>query len=486
MEDIILSPYAPNLIESTRSIGYSLETAMADIIDNSISNFSTKIEVEFSSYKNPYIAIIDNGNGMEADELEKAMRYGSSSSLDERESQDLGRFGLGLKMASMSQCRKLTVISKKNGDISATCWDLDYIYTTKNWSLKKHSTEEIKKLLFVERLERETSGTIVLWENFDRISETELYFEKEFNEKIDKASTHLSLVFHSYLDKNKKLEIYFNNRLLDAIDPYLLSNRATQPLEEEMLFLNQVPIKIKPYVLPFTSKMSAEEKQNQNEMKNLNIGQGLYIYRNNRLIVWGKWFGLLRIGELNRLAKIRIDLPNSIDTYWTIDIKKSNAQIPSAIKEQLKQIIIRTVGKSERVYRYRGRKVSKDKLEHVWNKISERENSFQYLINKDVEIYKVLEQTLNEEQQQLLNSFVRSVEDAFPYQDVYYELAKDHQFEEKTQTDDEVYEIAKQSLDKLSDNKQGQIKLVESFKNTDLFCKYPNVIKLLEEEYYEK
>ena len=108
-----MPPYAPILMESTRSIGYSVEAAIADVIDNSIAAFATNVEVNFFPSSDPYICILDNGNGMTISELENAMQYGSKNPLDTRSENDLGRYGLGLKTASLSQCRKLTVISKK-------------------------------------------------------------------------------------------------------------------------------------------------------------------------------------------------------------------------------------------------------------------------------------------------------------------------------------------------------------------------------------
>ena len=188
MKDIILTPYAPYLVESTRSIGYSFETALADIIDNSISNYANRIDVKFNADEEPYVAIIDDGTGMTRGQLEQAMRYGSSSSLDAREEIDLGRFGLGLKMASMSQCRKLTVLSKQRGKISAATWDLDHINKTKEWSLITYSSTDVKNLKFYDDLNKQTSGTVVLWEELDRISESPLDFDNELNQKIDYAS----------------------------------------------------------------------------------------------------------------------------------------------------------------------------------------------------------------------------------------------------------------------------------------------------------
>ncbi|HOC33201.1 MAG TPA: ATP-binding protein [Ruminococcus flavefaciens] len=113
MRTIELPPYAPTLIESTRAIGYSLDAAIADIIDNSIAACSKNIDIFFFPVGDAYIAVLDNGNGMNAAEIDVAMQYGSRNPLDARASNDLGRFGLGLKTASLSQCRILTVISKK-------------------------------------------------------------------------------------------------------------------------------------------------------------------------------------------------------------------------------------------------------------------------------------------------------------------------------------------------------------------------------------
>lgn len=487
MDDLILNPYAPNLVESTRSIGYSFETALADIVDNSVSNFSKRIDIKFSTSDKPYIAIIDDGLGMSSDDLENAMRYGSSNSLNDRAENDLGRFGLGLKMASMSQCRKLTVVSKHNNKFSAACWDLDYIHKTEQWSLIRFTDKEIKKLRHVSDLEKYKSGTIVIWENMDRISESPHDFANEFNEKLNFADKHISLVFHRFLENKLSkqfFEIFFNNRKVEPIDPFMLANRATQQLEEEILFIDKTQIKITPFIIPFMSKLTTKERAIQDDYKDLNLKQGLYIYRNNRLIVWGKWFRLLSDSELKRLARVRVDLPNSIDSHWKIDVKKSSAQIPSVIKEQLKQIVVRVVGKSERVYKYRGRKANHSEFHHIWNKIDTREK-IQYLINRDIPIYQVLLNSLNDEQEKLLDGFIKSLEDGFPYSAVYYDLAQDKQFESQLLEVEQVYQLAKNTIDGLSKNKDEQLANLKNLSTIDMFQKYPDVIKLLEEEFQQ-
>lgn len=484
MKEKELVPYAPNLVESTRSIGYSFETALADIIDNSISNFATRIDVEFRGGDTPYVAIIDNGVGMSSKTLEQAMRYGSSSALDKRSEEDLGRFGLGLKMASMSQCRKLTVITKRKGVISGACWDLDHIHKTGKWSLIVYPEDTTLTLKFSNLLQDLKSGTVVIWENLDRISESPLDFEREFNEKLDYADRHVSLVFHRFMDKReskKVIDFYFNKRKLEPIDPFMTNHKATQPLEEESIFIDRVQMKVKPFIIPYANKLSAEERQWLNINRDLNLNQGIYIYRNKRLIVWGKWFRIVGENELSRLARVRIDVPNAMDHLWKIDVKKSNAAIPSIIKDQLKMIILRTIGKSEKVYRYRGRKIKTDSYEHVWNKIENRDK-FQYVVNRDLPLYKALEDSLSDEQFRLLDSFINSIEDAFPYDAVYYDKAKDVQFEEKTLEIEKAYQAARASMDYLQGNRESQLIALKTLKNIDMFVKYPEVLEMIERE----
>lgn len=485
MNDLELTPYAPNLVESTRSIGYSFQTALADIIDNSISNKAKNVEVRFNNGESPFVAVLDDGIGMSTLRLEQAMRYGSTSSLVERDKNDLGRFGLGLKMASLSQCRKLTVITKQDEKLSAASWDLDYIHETEKWMLVRYSEKQAKELRFANELDQKVSGTIVLWEKLDRISESASDFDREFNEKLDLADKHMSLVFHRFLDKKmikQHFQLFFNSRKVEPIDPYFINNPSTQQLETETLFIDGKTIKVTPFITPFINKLSSTEKQIIREYKDLDLKQGLYIYRNNRLIVWGKWFRISSDSELKRLAKIRIDLPNNIDEHWTIDVKKSSAQIPSMIKDYLRIIVERAAGKSERVYKYRGRKVTNSSYEHVWNKVVNREK-MQYLINRDLPTFQILADKLDDTQFQLLDAFVKTVEDSFPYAAVYYDLAKEEKYEETTLSEEEVYGMMNLTIETNGASGEKLKALVKTFKSMDIFNKYPQAIERIMEEY---
>jgi hypothetical protein len=238
LKTITLPPYAPTLIESTRAIGYTLEAAIADIIDNSVSALASFVDIFFFPADDSYIAILDDGNGMNAVALETAMRYGSQNPNEERAPNDLGRFGLGLKTASLSQCRTLTVASIQNGQIEARRWDIDHVIAVDDWSLIILETEsEINILPCVEKLRELKSGTLVVWQNLDRLKVGELDFDRSMGKKMDEVRAHLSLVFHRYINGETglpKVQIRMNNTPIPAADPFLL-RRNTQVMSDEYI-----------------------------------------------------------------------------------------------------------------------------------------------------------------------------------------------------------------------------------------------------------
>ena len=201
MKHIDVPPCAPVLMESTRAMGYSLEAAVADIIDNSIAAGASEVSISYSPYVAvPYVAILDNGTGMDSSQIDDAMRYGSQSSLNVREATDLGRFGLGLKTASLSQCRSLTVISKQGRKIVGRRWDLDEVYKSNSWSLLKLDNDDIKSIeLYTTLLAPLKNGTLVIWEKLDRMLKGTSKPEKLMTKLMDDVRKHLSLVFHRYI-----------------------------------------------------------------------------------------------------------------------------------------------------------------------------------------------------------------------------------------------------------------------------------------------
>lgn len=488
MKNKIVLPEAPILVESTRSIGYSFEAAVADIIDNSISADASEIYINFQSAGNPYLCIIDNGMGMTLEELEQAMRYGSKSSREIRSKNDLGRFGLGMKMASLSQCRKVTVVTKKNNQIHAAAWDLDYIIETDDWTLKLFSEAEAREFPCVQYLDKFKSGTVVIWQEFDRIKEESANFQKAFDDKVNLTKDHVALVFHRFLNGDvgvqNHIKLYFNNDEIHGIDPFLTSNPATQRLSEQDILIGKERIKVKPYVLPMMSKISKKDIDLLGGRAELRLKQGFYIYRNKRLIIWGTWFRLIKQNELRKLARVRVDIPNTLDSIWEIDIKKSKASLPYMIKKNLTDIVINTVGRSEKVYRYRGRNVNNDEFIHPWDVIKNRGN-YEYKINRDLPILKSLEQAMDDSQVSLLESYLDLIEKTFPYGDVYCRISQNEmELEKKDKNEkDEVYQQALAFIHQIGQTNGDIDGFINLMKMMEPFCKYPDIVQKVEEKY---
>lgn len=491
MEQLQLFPSAPILIESTRSIGYSFESAVADIVDNSISAGAKNIIIDFEVQDNPFVAIIDDGEGMTRIDLIAAMKYGSQSSLSVRSKSDLGRFGLGLKVASLSQCRKLSVISKsKSSMLIGASWDLDVIEQTQDWTLLILSEQEVNSKLCKLNLNNLNQGTIVIWEEFDRISSTSVDATKVIIEKMDNVSKHLSLVFHKFMSNENvgnSLNFLVNGVKLKATDPFLLNHPSTQRLSVETLTIENQNIYVKPYILPHAKKLTKENHALLGKVDDYRTNQGFYVYRNRRLIIWGTWFRLLKQNELNNLARISVEIPNSLDHIWEIDVKKSSATLPDIIRKKLQAVIAKSMDSSEKVYRYRGRKEKNDKIQNIWDVITNN-GKFMYRINRDTEMFNIIESKIPEKYLNLFDSFITLLEEQFPYGDVYYRYSKNMgDLEEGKQDQEEVYLMARDLVNALKEANRSISAFMESMKVTAPFKDYPEVIKRIhKEESHEK
>ncbi len=376
---IDLSPSPVALIESLRSIGYSMETAVADVIDNSITANASQIHVRFSwNSGNPWIAIIDNGHGMTESELKSAMRFGSMNPLQTRARNDLGRFGLGMKTASLSQCRHLTVLSQKNQQVSCCEWDLKQLTQTDSpgWKLGILDLDAVHQRSTLNQIYKETfsqtqSGTIVLWEDVDRVIEHSELSKQDnhFNQVMNDTRNHLALVFHRFLSPDigkKKVVVLMNWDELQAFNPFNSRNLATQELEKQQIVVDGEKIVVQPYVLPHHNKISRQEYEEYAGSGGYLHNQGFYVYRNKRLIIKGTWFRLIKKEELNKLIRIQVDIPNTLDHLWKIDIKKSHAVPSELIKNELNRVIRKIEIAGRRVYRQRGARLSSAAKHPVW------------------------------------------------------------------------------------------------------------------------
>lgn len=422
-----LPPSAASLSASMRDLGYSLETAIADLIDNSITADATKVEIFCDlSRADPTLAIVDNGKGMDIDEAIAAMRHGASGPKQKRAPNDLGRFGLGLKTASFSQCRKLTIASARNGNRVGAEWDLDLVDIKDDWLITIPDLEEIASLPFIECLSG--TGTIVIWRNLDRLFEDETGHKRDeiVNEKLVVVEKHLALVFHRFLSGEvkgrKKLSIAINGHPVEPFDPFCRKNSATQILPEEIVRIGDAVVRMQPFILPHHSRLTATEYDYYQSRSDFISNQGAYIYRNGRLMAWGDWFRLIPKGEATKLARVQIDFPSSLDESWTIDIKKSRARPPHPVRERLRQIIARVSGRSTTVHRRRGQKLFEEIEAPVWERYADQ-GRIRYALNTSHPLLQAFSDSLDGEQRSKFELLLRAASSALPVEMIYSDFS---------------------------------------------------------------
>jgi hypothetical protein len=379
-------PQASSMIETFRAIGYSIETAVADIIDNAITAGARNVWVDYDwKGSGTLLSILDDGSGMNNEQLIQAMRPGSKNPLDERSINDLGRFGLGLKTASFSQTRKFTVFSKARDYKSVFwTWDLDYVNQEQAWKLVRFIPDEE---IWIERIERLETGTGVIWWDLDRLTKDTSEDNEEAKSKflgiMDSVKTHLSMVFHRYMDEG--LTIFFRGREIEPWDPFMLGVEGLQSKPETRF--EGGTIKIKGFVLPHRSKLSAElYNYGKGPKDSWTAHQGFYVYRNGRLLVAGDWLGLFKREVHYDLCRIQIDLPNNFDDAWQIDIKKSIARPPALYREQIFAIAKEVRNQAVEVYRHKGRVLRRtfplDQYFPFWEERTRHGKRF-YKLNRD-------------------------------------------------------------------------------------------------------
>lgn len=365
------TPHASSLIQSLRDIGYSCETALADIIDNAITAGARNIEVLSDvGGAEPAIGILDDGSGMSLDELVEAMRPGSRNPLADRAEHDLGRFGLGLKSASFSQCKKLTVVTRKEGIFSGATWDLDEVAETNRWEIALHEDAEI--IPWADRLE--ANGTLVIWRALDRLSGNIEYDSQKrttyINQALATAERHIRLVFHRFMSEGRSpLVISLNGRKLDPIDPFGTRFPTHQCDRPDSLELKNGSVEFQCFTLPHHKSISKASWDDLGGSEGHLRSQGFYVYRGRRLIIAGSWLGLARQTELTKLCRIRVDIPNTMDSDWKIDVKKASAQLPPQVRERMRLLVERLTQTSKRTYRRRGQKLVDSEYMPIWQRV---------------------------------------------------------------------------------------------------------------------
>ena len=355
-------PSARRLITSLRDMGYDFAAAVADVIDNSVEARATRIavHVDFSG-DDSSVQISDNGTGMTPAQLREALRYGAEREYD---GNALGKFGLGLKTASMSQCQRLTVASRSStgrADICALSWDLDHVMDTDRWEIievpKSAQPPELRKPLL------EGTGTVVLWERLDRI----LGYKHPYGEMAKKRlsamcrelEAHLGMVFHRFItgeSVTRKIRLTLNGNTIKPWDPFARNERATRTLEPVTLHHDHDgvfgDIVVQPFVLPHQEDFSSPQAHvDAGGPERWNKQQGFYIYRANRMIQSGGWSNLRTLDEHTKLARVAISFKPALDEAFRINVAKMRVQLPQQLRDQFEKALVPVIKIAQTAYR---------------------------------------------------------------------------------------------------------------------------------------
>lgn len=406
-------PPAKALIFGIRAIGYSFSTAVADILDNSISAGAKRFDIISDPLdESAYFEFLDNGCGMDQMELENAMLLGSDRAGKPDSDIELGRYGLGLKAASLSQCREFIIASKKDGQVNAMSFDLDLIEKENKWYLKILDSEDIEDLPNIEGLLQYETGTLVIWKKFDKLEVLAKNFEDSFRSSVANSKKHVELVFHRFYNS---VDIYFNYKRIEERDPFLRASIGRQQTGyTEKINIDGYAVAITPYALPFWNTLTDEEKALLGNPKSVYDDQGFYLYRNKRLILWGSWLRMGIKSELNKLARVQVDIPSALDSVWMLDVKKSSAKIPDKIKDELRASINDSELRSKKTVKFPGVK-EQVAIGKIWErKINTHDNTVRYEINRNNPVITALFEAIGENETKLLETLLSQMECYIP------------------------------------------------------------------------
>jgi len=428
MAFVELTPTPEYLIKSISEQGYKLETAIADLIDNSISNGADRIEVLLNTTSRPFMFFIsDNGRGMDQETLQASMRYPSASIDTSRKKEDLGRFGLGLKTASFSQSRHFTVMSRTTDktEFIGLTWDIKHLQK-QGWYAKVENSEEIKHLLseytktsesYLGEFDKTfTPKTVVIWRGLykfeDYISEHDSS-EVLKTELTERTRGYLALVFHRFFERTKKpIQIRLNNVRVQPFNPFPTELDGMRSLQQHNRSIGQDEIKVEGFVLP--TKCIDEVRQGVNlwvpRDRDLLDLEGIYIYRANRIISFGGWLGLTKRVQKMQLARMRIDIGNKADDLLHLNVAKSQVEIPYDIRDGIKAYIERL--QIEAVREYHNKTIRKFNFKDKSNAprfiVSQASSRGALMgVNPDFPVLKDLQETLDSQQKVKLKVLLR-------------------------------------------------------------------------------
>ncbi|MBI2714271.1 MAG: ATP-binding protein [Rhizobiales bacterium] len=365
-----IPPRASATLESYRGVGYTPETAIADLIDNSIAARARNIWIEFIwRGAGSVVRVLDDGHGMDEANLTEAMRLASRHPLEAREPGDLGRFGLGLKTAALSQGRVLAVSSRTTTEQQAVrCWDLDRVAEVDEWQLLRRAPASIESDATVPA--HLASGTAVVIGSLDRLlsSAGEDSVRAQFLAIARRVERHVGMTFHRFLEgPHPKVALFIGTDSFSKIspwDPFLQTHPATIATPVERLPHVAGAVEVQGFVLPHRDRLTTEQFNRAGGPEGWLAHQGFFMYRDQRLLVAGGWLGLgpgrrWARDDIHRLARVKLDLGSSGDNLWKVDIRKSIAVPPPALRPRLQALAEQVRRDAREVFAHRGGRSSR-------------------------------------------------------------------------------------------------------------------------------
>jgi hypothetical protein len=469
-----LPPVASILMQSLRSVGYTAAAALADLVDNSIAAQAQTVRICVARTPSPFVAIVDDGNGMDEATLVAAMRYGSRDPRQARHGHDLGRFGLGLKTASLSQCLRLTVISLTDGQLRTAQWDLEECERRRTWWLERPDPGELPREP-ISILEQQCRGTAIIWEKLDRLESA------GGEQAILEAADHLSLAFHRFLAGEicGPFTILLNERPLDVIDPFLEGHARGQALHVTTIPIGAHEITVSPFVLPFPSRLKPADLERAGGRESLRTAHGFYIYRGGRLVVPGGWFRIVPADDLVRLARVRVDVPVELDHLWKVDIRKAVAEPPPMLRPHLRRIVGAVALRSRKVYTHRGTPADDVDRVPLWKRHDLRDAGAAWLINRE---HPIVQWILDGADAARAGVLLKLLEDNLPVHDIHIHTANDQPLADPTDLNEAALEaLARQIVRAFTDAPEVAKRLLDSLPVTEPFNRDPDMAQRIAE-----
>ncbi len=491
------APSPTALFGSLRALNYSVESSIADIVDNSVSANAARIAVDFTwNNGNPTLEISDDGDGMSESKLVSALRLAGDGPDMERNETDLGRFGLGLKTASIAHCRRFTVSTIQKNNLTNAGWDLDLLEKSDSWEMTTDSKQ-------TQQRHRQKiggkSGTVVMWQNFDRLLGSVDTDEKEdvFNQAAERTFEHLGMVFSRFLlRKHSPIVITVNEVAVRAWDPALSHLEENWPqLKELRLVLNPewagtTEIKISSFVLPREEEFPDKDTHKHAGLGRWNSLQGFFVYRADRLIYDGGYLGLgIELEEHAKLGRIVIDIPNSRDHEWALNVTKEALRPPRSLEPTLRRVAKLNRKEANRRYRKRAttrtRRRKENELSLVWSAPNQARGIGKYVVNRSHPMIAELQAMLNSEHLRRFKALITLIERSLPIEHIAQlavEEAKNFSTEfntEDTRDQKIVLEMVEELIEGYLDLGYSDTEILKTFHTTAPFNEFSHEIEEL-------